>query len=233
MNTLFVIPARGGSKGIVGKNIKLLGGKALLHYSIEYARLFAKDTDICVSTDDLNIANCASEIGYKVPFIRPAHLATDMASSYDVIEHSLLFYKQKGINYDAVVLLQPTSPFRLVTHLEEAFDLFNPRIDMVVSVIETPYNPYYNLFEENNQNLLTISKGPGTYTRRQDAPPVYSYNGSLYIINAHSLLEKKDFRSFQSIKKYIMDSKFSIDLDVPSDWYYAEYLCTTLKGLND
>lgn len=224
MKLLFIIPARGGSKGIPGKNIKLLNGKPLIHYSIEYARMFAPDNDICVTTDDIKIADCARQIGYEVPFMRPESLATDRSGSYEVLQHALSFYQHQGINYDAVVLLQPTSPFRLRKHLEEALPLFDNNVDMLVSVTESAFNPYYNLFEEDGRGLLTISKGAGKYTRRQDVPPVYAYNGSIYIINSGSLQQHQGFAAFSSIKKYIMEERFSIDLDVPADWEYAEYI---------
>lgn len=225
MKLLFIIPARGGSKGIPGKNIKLLNGKPLIHYSIEYARLFAPDSDICVTTDDVKIADCARQIGYEVPFMRPDALATDHAGSYEVLQHALAFYKDRGLDYDAVVLLQATSPFREKKHLEEALPLFDKTVDMVVSVTETAFNPYYNLFEENENGLLKISKGDGTFTRRQDVPPVYAYNGSIYIINSGSLATYKGFSGFRAIKKYAMEARYALDLDTPADWEYAEYIC--------
>src|SRR6185436_3803407 len=118
MRLLFVIPARGGSKGLPGKNIKPLNGKPLIGYSLDFARLFTKDENICVSTDSAEIAACVSEFGYKVPFMRPAELATDTAGSYGVIKQAMLFYEASGRHYDAIVLLQPTSPFRQKNHLE-------------------------------------------------------------------------------------------------------------------
>jgi N-acylneuraminate cytidylyltransferase len=94
---------------------------------------------------------------------------------------------------------------------------------MVVSVKESSYNPYYNLFEETSQGTLKISKGDGSYTRRQDVPPVYAYNGSIYIINPESLLAKKAFKEFERVVKYKMDEAYSIDLDTLDDWEFAEY----------
>ena len=227
MKYLFVIPARGGSKGIPGKNIKPLGGKPLIHYSIEYARLFADDADICLTTDSEKIANCALEIGYKTPFLRPNNLATDTAGSYEVLQHALFFFENQGKKYDAVILLQPTSPFREKQHLEEMLPLFSSENDMIVSVCEAKGNPYYNLFEENTEGYLKVSKGDGSFTRRQDVPLVYEYNGSIYIISAESLRTKSSFRAFQSIKKYEMSEAYSIDLDTPTDWQKAEFYIKT------
>lgn len=221
---LFVIPARGGSKGIPGKNIKPLGGKPLLHYSIEYARQFVPDGQICLTTDSEDIMACARKIGYECQFARPAFLATDEASSYEVIQHALSIYDPGHGQYKIVVLLQPTSPFREKFHLQEALAHYTEGLDMVVSVAISDANPYYTLFEENAAGFLEISKGDGQYTRRQDVPPVYLYNGSLYIINAQSLKDKRTFSVFSKVKKYVMDAVYSIDLDTPDDWLLAEFM---------
>jgi CMP-N,N'-diacetyllegionaminic acid synthase len=229
MQLLFVIPARGGSKGIPGKNIKPLNGKPLIHYSIEYARQFTTDEFICVTTDSDAIAASAAEIGLTVPFKRPAELATDTAGSYEVLQHALAFYEEKGKSIDAVVLLQPTSPLREKYHLETALGLFDDSIDMVVSVQLSAANPYYNLFEENNKGYLHNCKGDGAFTRRQDTPAVYAYNGSIYIINPASLKSKTSFKSFDKVKKYVMEDKYSVDLDTMQDWEYTEYLLQRSK----
>jgi len=222
-NILCVIPARGGSKGIPYKNIKELNGKPLIAYSIDIARQFFKDEDICVTTDDQQIIHTVEKHGLGVPFIRPAFLATDEASSQDVLKHALAFYEQKGKDYDTLLLLQPTSPFRLKRHLEEAMNLYNADCDMVVSVRESSANPYYNLFEENEFGFLQISKGNGGYTRRQDAPVVWEYNGSIYVINANSL-KNSVIAAFSNVIKYPMEEMYSIDIDIPLDWVVAEEL---------
>jgi CMP-N,N'-diacetyllegionaminic acid synthase len=223
MQALFIIPARGGSKGIPGKNIKLLNGKPLLHYSIEYARIFTGDENICLSTDDNKIIACAQTVGLVVPFIRPEALATDESGTYGVLQHAWNYYHKLGKNYDTIVLLQPTSPLRKPNHLQEALALFSAQTDMVVSVKESKANPYYNLFEEDGEGFLTISKGKGNYTRRQDIPKVYEYNGAIYIINTTSLMNKKSFSEFTAIRKFVMEDSFSVDLDTQEDWDLAEY----------
>lgn len=222
MKTLFVITARGGSKGIPGKNIKPLGGKPLLHYAIEQARACAADDDICLSTDDLQIAECAMQVGLNIPFTRPAALSTDTAGSYKVLLHALNHYEQNGRHYDALVLLQPTSPFRTAKQIGEAMQLFGPDVDMVVSVTTSKANPYYNLFEEDKTGFLHRSK-PGNYVRRQDAPPVYEYNGAIYVINTVSL-KALPIAAFERVQKYEMDTVSSLDLDTPLDWEFAEFL---------
>lgn len=223
MNILVIIPARGGSKGIPHKNIKPLAGKPLIYYTIDTARQIVSDNDICVSTDDAEIIKYVEEYGLKVPFIRPAELATDTAGTYEVLLHALKFYEQQGIVYDVVVLLQNTSPFRTAEQVREALALYRSDLDMVVSVKECSANPYYCVFEEDGKGYLHICKGDGCITRRQDAPKVYEYNGAIYVINPRSLKEKP-LNKFTRRIKYVMDERSSLDLDTMDDWYFAEMI---------
>ena len=223
MNILVVIPARGGSKGIPYKNIKPLNGKPLICYSIDVARQFTSDENICVTTDDDKIIEVVENYGLKVPFKRPDYLATDACGSNKVIQHAYKFYAAKGILYDAVLLLQPTSPFRKVEFLKEAVTLYDDTIDMVTSVKSAPCNPYYDGFEDNEEGLLSISKGDGTIERRQDAPKVWQLNGSVYVINPKSLMEK-GLAHFTRIRKYPMSEYYSVDIDNPFDWKVAELI---------
>jgi N-acylneuraminate cytidylyltransferase len=223
MRSVIVIPARGGSKGIPHKNIKPLAGKPLIYYTIDCARQVVPDDDICVSTDDPEIIKCVEDYGLKVPFIRPAELATDTAGTYEVLLHALDFYDKRGREYDSVILLQNTSPFRIARHVEEAMKLYSSAIDMVVSVKETTTNPYYNCFEEDSIGFLHISKGDGLFTRRQDVPKAYEYNGAIYIINPDSL-RKMPLGRFTKRVKYVMDDLHSVDLDHMLDWKFAELI---------
>lgn len=223
MKALFVIPARGGSKGIPHKNIKPLGGKPLIRYAIDCARQLASDKDICVTTDDAEIIKCVEDYGLKVPFVRPDYLATDTMGTYEVLLHALSFYEQQGRKYDAIVLLQPTSPFRTKEDVEDTMSLYNDNVDMVVSVKEAATNPYYNSFEEDAEGNLVISKGDGHYCRRQDAPKAWEYNGAVYVINPQSLKER-NMSEFKKIKKHEMDTLHSLDLDTLLDWKIAELL---------
>ena len=221
MKSLVVIPARGGSKGIPHKNIKLLNGKPLICYSIDVARQFTTDDNICVTTDDDEIIKVVEEYGLKVPFKRPDYLATDTCGSNEVIQHAYRFFAEKGIQYDAILLLQPTSPFRKVEFLKEAVTLYDDSIDMVTSVKLSSCNPYYDGFEEDADGLLKISKGDGTIERRQDAPSVWQQNGSIYVINPKSLMEK-GMAHFTKIRKYAMSELYSVDIDNSFDWKVAE-----------
>lgn len=223
MKPLVIIPARGGSKGIPHKNIKLLGGKPLICRAIDNARSVVPDSDICVSTDDPEIIQVVENYGLKTPFTRPAELATDNSGTYEVLLHALSFYERQGRTYDTIILLQPTSPFRRDEDVSEALKLYSPDIDMVVSVTEARANPYYNCFETDSDGFLHVSKGDGKYIRRQDAPKAWEYNGAIYIINAQSL-KRESLGKFKRRRMYEMDELHSLDLDTPLDWRIAELL---------
>lgn len=223
MRTLVIIPARGGSKGISRKNIKPFDGKPLIYYTIDCARAICPDEDICVSTDDVEIISVVEQYGLKVPFIRPAELATDTAGTYEVLLHALDFYEKKGVHYDVVVLLQNTSPFRTAEQVKEALKLYREDVDMVVSVKECAANPYYCVFEENHEGFLHICKGDANIFRRQDAPKVYEYNGAIYVMNA-KVLKTTHMHKMQKRIKYVMDDLSSFDLDTMWDWKMAEMI---------
>jgi CMP-N,N'-diacetyllegionaminic acid synthase len=223
MKRLFLIPARGGSKGIPDKNIRELGGRPLIYYTLDAVSAYKDGTDeIFVSTDSEKIRKVVEEYGFKVPQLRPPELATDHASTESVIVYSLEHFLARNVTFDVVVILQPTSPLRTQIHIKEAIELFDDSVDMVVSVMESKANPYYNLFEEDSNGHLRKSKG-GQFTRRQDAPKVYEYNGAIYVIKVDSLL-KKGIKNFDSIKKYLMLPEDSIDIDTIIDWELCENL---------
>lgn len=220
---LAVIPARAGSKGVPQKNIKSLNGKPLIHYTIEAARGVFKDDDIYVSTDSEEIKLVSEKAGIKVPFLRPKQLATDTSSARDFLLHALDYYKiENGCDPDILIMLQPTSPFRGSTHIEDALKFWDKDIDMLVSVKETSSNPYYVLFEEDTEGYLKKTK-EGNFTRRQDCPKVWEFNGAIYLINPTSL-RLKDIMEFERIIKFEMDDKSSLDIDSPFDWSIAEFI---------
>jgi CMP-N,N'-diacetyllegionaminic acid synthase len=229
MKILYFIPARGGSKGILQKNIKELAGKPLIQYSIEIAKAMTTNfEDICVSTDDLLIKNMAQKLGLFVPFLRPVEISGDSASTNDAIIHALNYYSQKGIEYEVVVVLQPTSPLRALDDVKGAISIFNNQIDMVVSVKVTDSNPYYVLFEEDEKGLLYKCK-EGGFVSRQSCPTVYEYNGAVYIINVNSL-KAKPIIEFNKIVKFLMPSERSIDIDNLIDWELCEILIKNNKS---
>lgn len=229
MKTLYIIPARGGSKGIPRKNIRPLAGTPLISRAVTQALQLADPGDVCVSTDDPEIARAAEDAGAIIPFMRPACLAADDTPSRDVLIHALDFYHDRGVDYDRIVLLQPTSPLRNVQDIRnclEAFDNARARgldPDMSVTVAEAAANPYYNAFEEDNDGMLHISKGNGEFTRRQDAPKVWQYTGAVYVIKSDSL-RRMPMAEFPRILPVEMPAARAIDLDSEADWQLAEYL---------
>lgn len=220
MKPLAIIPARGGSRGVPGKNIRPLGGRPLIHYTIEAARACFEDGRILVSTDDEEIRRTAEETGLEVPFLRPPHLADDRSPMRDVLLHALEWSGEQGYAPDVLVLLQPTSPFRTARHIREAMELWDPELEMVVSVKETEANPYYVLFEENEQGYLESVK-EGRFTTRQECPPVWELNGAIYLMRTDSL-RKRPKEEFTRVRKYVMDRRSSHDIDTEVDWYAAE-----------
>ena len=226
MKILYLIPARAGSKGLPGKNTKLLGGKPLITYSIEFAMRNSNIGDeLCISSNDDEVIAIANKMGVKIPFKRPEELATDTASSHDVIIHALNFYQEKGISFDTVFLLQPTSPFRSQDDFKEMLHQYEQDIDMVVSVKHSKENPYFTLFEENTNGFLKKSKEQN-FARRQDCPSVFAYNGSMYLINVQSVRQSL-LGEFTKIKKVLMPEERSIDIDTPADWNLAEFYLNT------
>jgi CMP-N,N'-diacetyllegionaminic acid synthase len=222
MRILYLIPARKGSKGLPGKNTKLLGDKPLIEYSIDFALNNLKSDDaLCISTNDEAVIAIANSKGITIPFIRPEELANDSASSYDVIVHAINQYQKLNQTFDAVLLLQPTSPFRIQDDFIQLIKEYSVEIDMVVSVKLAKENPYFTLYEQNCKGFLNKSK-VGTFERRQDCPLVFAFNGSMYLINMASI-KKSKISEFKNIKKIIMPESRSVDIDTLADWTLAEF----------
>ncbi len=222
---LFIIPARAGSIGIRGKNTAILGGRSLISYSIRYALHFTGKENICISTDDQSVIAIAKEMGIEIPFVRPDELASETASANDVIKHAIEYYESIGKQYDAVIYLQPTSPFRKFNHLIDAIEIYESGdFDLVTSVCESHLNPYFTLLEENKEGyLVRLKPMPSGVVRRQDLPKVYHYNGSIYIINITEL-KKTELHNLPRIKKYEVPAIYALDIDTPMDWNYCEFL---------
>jgi CMP-N,N'-diacetyllegionaminic acid synthase len=222
LKTLFLITARGGSKGIPRKNINALAGKPLICYSIDIARQFVSDDMICVSTDDDEIISVVENYHLKVPFKRPAELATDNASSYQVMQHALNYYNENNVFPDAVVLLQPTSPLRRKEDVSNALKLYHNDIDLVVSVCESFYRPFW--FVENQDGFLEMLQTHAIPSQRQDSQKAYEYNGAIYVLNAASIKKYSAVSEFKRTRKYVMDDLHSVDIDTMLDWEFAEFL---------
>ncbi len=226
MRILAIIPARGGSKGVPGKNIKLLNGKPLLAYTSEIALQSKQLTEVMVSTEDEPIMEVAKNLGIKVPFVRPLELAQDHTPTLDVIIHALHWYEKQHVFFDAVCLLQVTSPFRTVAFLDKAIEKFTASgCDSLVSVQRVPheYNPHW-AFEVNAEGNLKIATGESEIiTRRQELPPAYHRDGSIYITKTEVLLEAHSLygRSTAFIES---EPDFYVNIDTMEDWEKAEEL---------
>lgn len=234
-NPIYIIPARGGSKGIPHKNIKSLGGKPLIHYAIANALALVGTNDhrrIIVSTDDARIAETALTAAADITIRqRPEALATDTAATQDVIIDAMDYADSLGIAYDCVVLLQPTSPLRRPDDIRRGLAMYAAAqgwCDMVVSVCPSEANPYYDIMECDKDGYLHVSKGDGRYTRRQDAPAVWQYNGAVYVINPEAVRTTPMLKMRRRLPLE-MDAARSIDLDTPRDWAIAETLINELR----
>jgi CMP-N,N'-diacetyllegionaminic acid synthase len=221
MKVLCIIPARRDSRGIPGKNWKLLNNIPLVGYSIDIAKQSKDIDEICISTNSDEVIEIATNHYHlKVPFTRPEELSLDTTSSHDVLIHAVEFYESQGKTYDAILLLQPTSPFRKVEFINECIEIFKKSdCDMVVSVCETPLNPYYNLYNETDGFIHRSIQS--NFTRRQDCPKTYLVNGSIYVISVNSL-KNHQLHEMKKVIKYEMPEEFSVDLDTLNDWEKAE-----------
>jgi CMP-N,N'-diacetyllegionaminic acid synthase len=230
MRVLGLIPARGGSKGVPKKNIKLLGRKPLIEYTIDSAKDSKLLSKIIVSTDDEEIAIAAEIFGYKPPFIRPAELAEDRSTSLEVAQHAIAFFESQNIFFDAVCLLQPTSPFRENGCIDKAISKFiNSNADCLVSVLPIPheYNPHW-AFEETENGLLKIATGEETIIpRRQALPKAFHRDGSIYITKTKVI---KNGSLYGNTIAYIESNpEFHVNIDTMKDWEKAEKLLTQIQ----
>lgn len=231
MTPLFIIPARGGSKGIPRKNIKPLAGRPLIAYTLDVAKECRQRFGgyILVSTDDSEIAQTVRALGVEVDYMRPAALGGDSVGSREVMLDAMDWAEARGIHFDCVVLLQPTSPLCTADDVVATLQAYEaaPGADMAVTVCLSDANPYYNLFETDADGSLRICKGDGLLTRRQDAPPVYQFNGAVYAIRPSSL-RQMPLGAFPMRVPVVMPASRSLDLDTPADWARAEALLTPL-----
>lgn len=225
MKVLAIIPARGGSKTIPKKNIKVLGGEPLIGYSIRSALESKLITTIMVSTDDVEIALIAEEYGNFIPFMRSNELALDHTPTVEVVVDILNIYKSKGIVYDAVILLEPTYPFRRKGEIDDCINKFkNSGADSLISVIEVPsqFNPHW-VFETNQEDSLEKSIPGKLIGRRQVLPKAYARDGSIYITKTSTLLNQGCLYG-NRIAYSVNTSDKAVNIDSMDDWFRAEQL---------
>jgi len=223
--TLCVIPARGGSKGVPHKNIRDLGGKPLIAWSIEVALKVHSLSDVLVSTDDPEIARIAEKYGAQVPFMRPDELAKDSSPTIPVIQHALEHMeKLNQTEYDGVLLLEPTSPLRMPVDIETALEtLYNSDADSVVSVCKLTHTHPVQIKKIVGEQLIPFLVDEPEGIRRQDLQPdAYYRNGAIYLMRKETLL-KGSIRGNKSMP-LIMPPERSVNIDDELDFLFAESL---------
>jgi CMP-N-acetylneuraminic acid synthetase len=232
MNVLGVIPARGGSKGILTKNLAPLCGRPLLAYTADAVNDSKKLTRTIVSTDDERIADCARSLGLEVPFIRPSSLAADDAPMLPVLQHAISAMRADGFETNMVVLLQPTSPLRRGQHIDAAIDwLQRVRGDSVVSVVEVPhqFNPTSVMRVE--EGLLKPFLDSPSATRRQDKPKLFARNGPA-VLAVHTHVIDGGSLYGDEVWPLLMTAEDSLDIDTPWDLRLAESIIAARVNAN-
>ena len=215
---LAVIPARGGSKGFPGKNIARLNGKRVLEYSVESAKKSSYIDDLILSTDSVEISQIGEELGISVPFLRPSYLAKDTSETVDVLIHAIEFMqKSKNIEYDFVILLEPTSPLREACDIDRALEILSQSsyAKSIVSVANTGrLNPAFLVYQSSKNVLMPYVVESLKHKRRQEIEEIYFLEGTIYISEVKTLMEEKSFYHKKTIgfevpewKAYELDSE--------------------------
>ena len=223
MNILALIPARGNSKRLHRKNIKILGGKPLINWTIDLVKNVPEVSAILVSTDDNEIAEISKAAGALVPWLRPSELSSDTATSADVVLHALNWYEGNVGVVDGILLLQPTSPFRTQRYIKEGISIFKKNMNSaVIGVTHTHTHPMWTM-KINNSNLEPFIIGDGVDKRFQDLTAAYVINGSFYLISALNFHKHGSFFN-STMKPLINNSSYeSLDIDTAEDFEMAEY----------
>lgn len=225
MRVLAVIPARGGSKRLVGKNVKLLLDRPLIGWSIEFAQNSNLFAEIHVSTDCQQIADIAASIGADPKRLRPSALATDTATSVDVVMDALDWYGQQGQLFDCVALLQPTTPVRFAERWSVALDCLNKSdCDAAIGVREAVDHPYLTYAQGNDNFLQAYCRPESTCTRTQDLPTAYCINGALYLTKVDELRRSMTFCPPRTRPINCKMEVENIDIDTAEDWLEAEQI---------
>lgn len=220
MRTIAIIPARGGSKGIPHKNIVDLGGIPLIAWSILVAKKVSIIEEVYVSTDDGEIARIATQYGANVPFLRPARLATDSARTVDAVADFLNKIHASREKIDAIVLLQPTQPFRSAESIERALNLFKEKGKGVVSVSLVDQHPILmRYFDSHTSQVKPLLLGTNSTIRRQDFPSIYRVNGSIYVNSVDDYINKCSLND--NPFAIVINKKEGVDIDRDEDLQYA------------
>lgn len=226
-----IIPARGGSKGLPGKNIREFCGKPLIAWTIEAAKSVNCINHVVVTTDDDAIADISKKYGAEVPFMRPTHLATDESKVFDAIAYTLQRYsEEKKLKIDMLVILQPTSPLRTNEHIEEAIKLYsNNNSSSLISVTKTDHPVQWEMVIDENGYLENYFQNK-ELTNRQSYKSTYHPNGMIYIYNYQEYIEKKG-HGFENVVPYVIRKEYSVDIDDVFDFEYAEYIQKKINNI--
>jgi CMP-N-acetylneuraminic acid synthetase len=223
VNVLAIVPARQGSKGLPGKNLRPLAGRSLVARAVDVARQSGVVDRVLVSTDAEAIADEGRRAGAEVPFLRPSELASDAAPMLPVLQHAVQALEQSGAAIDIVVLLQPTSPLRTPAHVRDAVTrLRDTGADSVVSVVELPrhHSPDYVMRIDGERLVHFLPEG-ARITRRQDARPAYVRDGTVYVCWRRTLVEQNSLYGADS-RPLIIVAAESLTIDTAEDWAEAE-----------
>jgi len=224
MKILALIIARGGSKRLPGKNIRLLGGKPLIVWSIDAAKNIPEICDILVSTDDQTIANICKNAGAFVPWLRPSELAKDETSSIDVVLHALNWYETEKNKVDGILLLQPTSPFRTTKTIKRGIEIFiKNKCKPVYGISPTKNHPMWMLKVEKGY-LLPFMLKHGLEIRSQDLPQIFIVNGVFYLMTPKELRKCHSFLGGKTIPLIIDSPEEALDIDTILDFKIAEFI---------
>ena len=226
MRVLGVITARGGSKGVPRKNIRPLGGKPLLVWTAEAALAARRLDRVVISTDDEEIATVARTSGIEVPFMRPAELATDQAPTLPVLQHAVAWLEEHGDRFDAICLLQPTNPLRTASMIDACIELFaQSGADSVFTVLPVPaeHNPHWVYFAQPDGALYLATGEATPIPRRQELPPAYHREGSIYVVRRDVLMTRATLYG-DRVMGYMVSPESSVNIDDAADWERAEAL---------
>ncbi len=230
-DVLALVTARGGSKGVPGKNTKLLDGKPLLAWSIDAAKHSSSVARIVISTDGSEIAELGRQWGAEAPFIRPPELAADASSHIDVLVHAIEWFEaNEGYRPEYVLTLQPTSPLRTAADIDAAYAIATAHgADAVVGVEETHHHPFLVRKIGPDGRLEEFMHTEIEYLRRQDLPAAYAVNGAIFLNRRESLLRDRTFEPSDAYP-YVMPPERSLQIDTPWDWFLMEQVIDAHRG---
>lgn len=230
MKVLGIIPARGGSKSVPKKNIKMLAGKPLIAWAIDVAEK-SNLTKTIVTTDDEEIKAVSEKYGGYVPFIRPSDLATDRANAVPVMQHAVNFMEAQGEKYDAIMMIQPTAPMRIVEDLNKCIEIMeaDPELEGVISVTDAAEYPERMKYMNENHILIDPPFCEAYENQaRQELPKIYQKNGQIYLVRRDTMMNKNSFKGNKAYGYYVSDKR-SVNIDNEFHFMQADWLMSNFK----